>query len=160
MADDPYERLPIWDMPPAKKLVRLGLKAKKNRVVIYQNGEVLELAPNASPRVIATPGIMCEPDTTYFFDGDGDLACKLAGGGPPPMTLARELTSAPMSAFADDPILATVRFYEMPFSAGPSVFESELLEPARALEAWLAASVRHPMSGFCATDLHVTPRRQ
>ena len=81
------------------------------------------------------------PRYRYFLDADGDLA-RAPQGEPwaPPASAA--LPMEPLAAFAEVPALAALRFAKIPYGA-VTYYESEMVEPDRALALWEAASARH-----------------
>lgn len=148
MAKKRAAELPVWEPPPPRKLVELGLDRDRYKMVIYRDGHVYWLRAGREEVVIASPGLLREPDQIYYVDHDGDLAVRSQGTPwSPPLVIDRKLAAAPLPVFAQDPTLAGIRFHKLPLP-GPPMFESELIEPARALEAWQAANRRQPTSGF------------
>jgi hypothetical protein len=86
------------------------------------------------------------PGYRYCIDKDGDLAREPRGQPwTPPASSA--LPTAPLSAFADVPALATQRFAQIPYGS-ITYYESELLEPDHALALWEEASARARETGL------------
>ncbi len=128
--------------------MQLGLDRWRHKIVVYERGHVYWYPAGREREVIASPKIMREPGLTYFIDADGDLAVDARGTSwSPPLVVDRQIAAAPLPVFTSDPTLATTRFHKLPLP-GPPMFESELLEPARALEVWQAASRRKHATGF------------
>ena len=126
-----------------EKVKRLGIDQAEHKFVIYAAGQVTGVK-NGKRSVLASPGILEVPEYRYFIDADGDLS-RIPKGVPwsPPAVIARELPLEPLSQYAHEPAVAPIRFARMPFES-ISYYESELLEPEKALAAWEAA---HAVAG-------------
>jgi hypothetical protein len=105
------------------------------------------------------------PRYDYSIDADGDVARKPRGDTwKPPASAA--LPMEPLAAFAEIPALAALKFAKIPYGA-VTYYESQMVEPDRAVALWEAAAARCDATGLtpviCSphvkNDRRVYPRR-
>ncbi len=126
-----------------EKVKTLGIDQAGHKFVMYAGGKVTGVK-DGKRSVLASPAILEEPGYRYFIDADGDLSRKPKGSPwSPPAVIARELPLEPLKQYVHEPAVAPIRFARLPFES-ISYYESELLEPERALAAWEAA---HAVAG-------------
>jgi hypothetical protein len=87
-----------------------------------------------------------EPSYFYFIDDDGDIA-REPQGQPWSRPAADKLPMNPLAAYREVSALASIRFGRLPFET-VTYYESELLEPDRALAAWEAAAALTGQTGL------------
>jgi hypothetical protein len=133
--------------PGPEKIKTLQLDTTGYRFVMYTNGQVTGVK-DGKRMVLAEPKLLEEPEYRYLIDRDGDLSRHPKGiPWSPPVVVARQLASARLDLYKQDRNLGGIRFAKLPFDS-VAYYESELLEPDRALAAWEEARVRSRETGL------------